>query len=122
MPLVTGALTTMLGALKTYIHETFKIEAFNNAQPASTSFVVGATATYGNVEYVSASIGARMSLTANVLLQIPAGNTIVLLRIAKGNSVGFGNDAIYHKTITPQVFEFAGTITITSATITLNDA
>lgn len=112
------ALTDILNYVKTWKSDTFKIEAYTDAQ----NFITNATATYGEPSYVGSSVGVRIALTSNVVLQIPANKTVKALGIFKGTLTTQGNSMLYIKEITPEVFTYAGTITITSATITLNDA
>lgn len=119
----TTALTDILNYVKTWKSNTFKIEAYTDSGlgiPAN--FITNATATYGEPNYVGPSVGVRIALTSNVVLQIPANKTVKALGIFKGTLTTQGNDMLYIKEITPEVFTYAGTITITSATITLNDA
>lgn len=122
----TTALTDILNYVKTWKSNTFKIEAYKvyATSPSSdpTDFITNATATYGEPNYVGSSVGVRIALTSNVVLQIPANKTVKALGIFKGTLTTHGNDMLYIKEITPEVFTYAGTITITSATITLNDA
>lgn len=119
----TTALTDILNYVKTWKSNTFKIEAYkDSAFGEAANFITNATATYEEPNYVSSSVGVRMALTSNVVLQIPANKTVKALGISKGTLTTHGNDMLYTKEITPEVFTYAGTITITSATITLNDA
>lgn len=79
-----------------------------------TGLIEVATATYAT------PASSTMNITSNVVLNIGAGNTIAHLRIHKGS---YPNDSyIYKKDITPEVFTLAGTITITSAEISIADA
>ena len=116
------ALTDILTYVKTWKSPTFKIEAYKDTSSVSANFITNATATYGEANYVGSSVGVRIALTSNVVLQIPANTTVKALGIFKGTLTTHGNDMLYIKEITPEVFTYAGTITITSATITLNDA
>lgn len=117
------ALTDILNYVKTWKSNTFKIEAYkDSAFGEAANFITNATATYGEPGYVGSSVGVRIALTSNVVLQIPANKTVKGLVISKGTLTTHGNDKLYTKEITPEVFTYAGTITITSATITLNDA
>ena len=76
----------------------------------------GAALTTTSASYNPPS-GGVMSLAANVVLNIPAGSTVTHLRIQKGD---YPNDNyIYKKDITSESFTYAGTITITSATMTI---
>lgn len=119
----TDALTDILTYVKTWKSPTFKIEAYKDTSYGEAkNFITNATATYGEVNYVGSTVGVRIALTSNVVLQIPANTTVKMLIIAKGTLSTHGNDKLYSKDITPEVFTYAGTITITSATITLNDA
>ncbi len=62
---------------------------------------------------------SAMDITANVVINISAGITINHLRIYKDAGAG---SYVYKKDITAEVFTFAGTITITSAEISIADA
>ena len=80
---------------------------------ASNAVVTTESGSYGTPS------GGSTNITSNVVLNIPADTTISHLRLQKGNNP---NDTfIYKKDITPESFTFAGTITITSAEITISD-
>ena len=107
---------TMLQAIKDWnpgsVGTAIKIGAYTS--DASASGVASTTATYG-----TPSAGA-MNITSNVVLSISAGQSVAHLRIQKGD---YPNDTyIYKKDITPESFTYAGTITITSAEISIADA
>lgn len=61
-----------------------------------------------------------MDLSSNVVLNIDAGESVSHLRIQKGSYPN--NHTIYSKDITTESFTYAGTITITSAEISIADA
>jgi hypothetical protein len=105
----------MLQAIKDWnpgsVGTQIKIGAYDG--PISANVIATSNATYGT------PFDGSMALSANVVLNIGAGETVSHLRIQKGD---YPNDTfIYEKDITPEVFTFAGTITITSATISIAD-
>jgi|LGVE01.1.fsa_nt_gb hypothetical protein len=71
------------------------------------------------VTYSTPASGA-MDISANMVINISAGVTINHLRIRKTVS-GASQYFIYKKDITAEVFTYAGTITITSAEISIAD-
>ena len=83
---------------------------------AYTSDADGAIVTSQSGTYGTPSSGA-MDITANVVLSISAGNTIVHMRIQKGTGTIY---VIYKKDVTTMTFTYAGTINITSAEISLS--
>jgi len=105
----------MLQAIKDWnpglVGATIKIGAY--ASDSSASAIASNSATYGTPS------GGAMNITANVVLSIPAGQTVTHLRIQKGD---YPDDVyIYKKDITSESFTYAGTITITSAQISITD-
>lgn len=82
---------------------------------AMAAFLVSAVATY------STPASAAMNISSNVVLNIDAGESVSHLRIEKPGSTGYPVH-IYKKDITTESFTFAGTITITSAEISIADA
>lgn len=91
---------------------TIKIGAYTS--DSSVSVITTSTATYGT------PASGAMNISSNVVISIPAGESVAHLRIQKGD---YPNDAfIYKKDITAESFTFAGTITITSAQISIADA
>jgi len=80
---------------------------------ADESGIVSAAGTY------STPASGAMDITANVVLNVPAGNTITHMRIQKGS--GPTQSVIYKKDVTSMGFTFAGTITVTSGEISLID-
>ena len=93
-----------------------------------TNFVIGAYPTGGDAQseiarssafaYNSPSGGA-MALPSNIVINIPAGNTVAVLRVLKNTYPNEWN--VVSKDITPEEFTFAGSITVTTATISIND-
>jgi hypothetical protein len=80
----------------------------------SASVVTAQTATYGT------PASGSMNISSNVVLSIPENTSVGHLRIQKGD---YPNDTfIYKKDIATESFTFAGTITITSAQISIADA
>lgn len=61
-----------------------------------------------------------MNITSNVVINVSAGSDVTHIRIQKGSYPN--NYTIYKKDITAISFPFAGSITITSAQISLVDA
>jgi hypothetical protein len=109
------ARNAMLQALKDWnpgsVGTQIKIGAYS--ADSSVSVITAANATYGTPS------SGSMALSANVVLNIGAGESVSHLRIQKGD---YPNDTyIYKKDITTESFTFAGTITITSATISIAD-
>lgn len=109
------ARNAMLQALKDWnpgsVGTQIKIGAYTS--DSSATVLDTANATYGTPS------GGSMALSANVVLNIGAGESVSHLRIQKGD---YPNDTyIYKKDITPESFTYAGTITITSATISIAD-
>jgi len=70
--------------------------------------------------YSTPASGA-MDITANVVLNIGAGNSIRHMRIQKGTAAGPAVYIIYKKDVTTMTFTYAGTITVTSGEISLVD-
>lgn len=106
----------MLQAIKDWSPGTvgtgIKIGAYTT--DASASGIAATACAYG-----TPSAGA-MNITANVVLSIGAGESVGHLRIQKGD---YPDDYyIYKKDIATENFTFAGTITITSAEISIADA
>ncbi len=106
----------MLQAIKDWnpgsVGTTIKIGAYTT--DSDVSVITTANATYGTPS------SSTMNITSNVVLNIGAGGSVAHLRIQKGDYPS--NHTIYKKDITAEVFTFAGTITITSASITIADA
>jgi hypothetical protein len=105
----------MLQAILDYnpssVGTTMKIGAYTT--DSSVAVITTASATYD-----SPSNGA-MNISSNVVLNIGAGAEVGHLRIQKGD---YPNDTyIYKKDISTESFTFAGTITITSAEISIAD-
>lgn len=91
---------------------TIKIGAFGSDVDADV--ITSETATYGT------PTSGAMNISSNVVLNIDAGESVSHLRIQKGD---YPNDNyIYKKDITEESFTYAGTITITSAEISIADA
>lgn len=110
------AKNAMLQAIKDWnpgsVGTTIKIGAYGS--DVSASVITSASATYG-----TPSSGA-MNISSNVVLSIGAGESVAHLRIQKGD---YPNDTyIYKKDISEESFTYAGTITITSAEISIADA
>jgi|GEM_PF-5010748 len=90
---------------------TIKIGAYTT--DADDGEIFSATATY------STPATSAMNITSNVVLTIPASSSIAHLRIHKGT---YPNDNyIYKKDITAETFTYEGSITITSASMTIAD-
>jgi hypothetical protein len=109
------ARNAMLQAIKDWDPDsegtTIKIGAYTS--DSSDSVVATASATYGLI-----SNGA-MNISSNVVLNIGAGEEVGHLRIQKGD---YPDDTyIYSKDISTESFTYAGTITITSAEISIAD-
>ena len=105
----------MLQAILDYnpgsVGTTMKIGAYTT--DSSVEVITTSSATYGTPS------GGSMNISSNVVLNIPAGESVSHLRIQKGD---YPNDTyIYKKDITTESFTFAGTITITSAQISIAD-
>lgn len=109
-----------------------KNEALNGVRNYSasgvTTFRIGAYPTGGSADseiagssafsYDAPSAGA-MALPSNIVINIPAGNTVAILRVLKNTYPN--NWDVVSKDITPEEFTYAGSITITTATISIND-
>lgn len=112
------AKNAMLQGLKDYSHSgitEFKVAAIDTA-----SGVYTADLTY---ETPGATTSGAMNIVGTPVLNISAGKTINTLMIFKGTgTTPAGWFQIAEKTISSEVFTYAGTITITAATITLTDA
>ena len=81
---------------------------------SDTAELKRATATYGT------PASSSMNITDHLVLNIDAGDSVSHLRILKGT---YPNDYyIYKKDITTESFTYAGSITITSAEISIADA
>lgn len=89
---------------------TMKIGAYTS--DADGAVLASETATYGT------PATSAMDITTNVVLNIDAGESVSHLRIEKP-ATGY---YIYKKDITTESFTYAGTITITSAEISIADA
>lgn len=92
---------------------TMKMGAYTT--DADGAMLTTTTATYG-----TPSSGA-VDISSNVVLNILAGSSVGHLRIEKP-FVGGVSNYIYKKDITPETFDYDGTITITSAEISIADA
>lgn len=106
----------MLQAIKDWnpgsVGTTIKIGAYTS--DSDTSVLTTASATYGTPS------ASAMNISSNVVLNISAGASVGHLRIQKGDYPN--NYTIYKKDITAESFTYAGTITITSAQISIADA
>lgn len=106
----------MLQAIKDWnpssVGAQMKLAAYVSDSDASV--ITSANATYGT------PATSAMNITGNVVLNIPAGTNVGHLRIQKGDYPN--NHTIYKKDIITESFTFAGTITITSASISIADA
>lgn len=111
----TLAKNAMLQGLKDWnpgsVGTTFIFGAYST--DASASMVSSANGTYGTPS------GGAMDITGNVTINVGAGNTITHMRIQKGTYPS--DNTIYKKDVTSMAFTFAGTITVTSAEISLVD-
>ena len=92
---------------------TMKIGAYTT--DADASMLTTETATY------STPATSAMDISTNVVLSISAGESVSHLRIEKPY-VGGTSNYIYKKDIATESFTYAGTITITSAEISIADA
>lgn len=118
MAIKAGAKNAMLQGLKDYEHSGnagFKVAAIDTA-----AGVYSADMTY---ETPGATTSGVMNIVGTPVLNIAAGKTVNTLMIYKGTgTTPAGWFQIAEKSIGNEVFTYAGTITITSATITLTDA
>ena len=114
----TGALNEMLQAIKDWQPSTASDTVIHMA--AYTTDIDTAVLTTAVATYSTPSAGA-MDITGNVVLNIDAGESVAHLRIEKSPSTGTA-EYIYRKDIVAETFTFAGTITITSAEISIADA
>ena len=97
-----------------------------NPSSVGTTFIFGAYSTDASVSMVASANGTygtpasgAMDITGNVTINVTAGNTVAHMRIQKGT---YPNDnTIYKKDVTSMTFTYAGTITVTSAEISLVD-
>ena len=112
----TSVLNEMLQAIKDWDPGSFGATILIGAYTtdADTANLTSETATY------STPASGAMDITSNVVLNIDAGASVAHLRIHKSS---YPNESyIYKKDITAESFTFAGTITITSAEISIADA
>lgn len=118
MAIKSGAKNAMLQGLKDYNHS--GQTAFKVAAVDSDGGVYSDDLTY---ETPGATTIGVMNIVGTPVLNIAGGKTISKLYIYKGTGTNpMGWFLIAEKTIPSEVFTYAGTITITSATITLSDA
>ena len=111
-----SARNEMLQAIKDWAPDSLTpIHMAAYTSDATAAWITSTVATY------STPASAAMDITANVVLNIDAGESVSHLRIEKPGS---STDPvyIYKKDITTETFTFAGTITITSAEISIADA
>ena len=94
----------------------------------TTAFTFGAFTTDADAALVVSTNGTysipasgAMNITANVVINIPADNSIAHMRIYKVVTGTGAIHPIYGKAVTTMTFTYAGTITITSAQISLVD-
>lgn len=92
---------------------TMKMGAYTT--DADGAMLTTATATYGT------PASGAVDISSNVVLNIVAGSSVAHLRIEKPYEGGVSN-YIYKKDITAESFTYDGTITITSAEISIADA
>ncbi len=112
----TAALNEMLQAIKDWSPDGLTpIHMAAYTTDATAALITSTAATYG-----TPSAGA-MDISSNVVLTIDAGESVSHLRIEKPGST---TDPvyIYKKDITTESFTYTGTITITSAEISITDA
>ena len=106
------ALNEMLQAIKDW-----NIGGITILMGAYTTDIDTAVLTTAIATYSTPSAGA-MDITSNVVLNIVAGSSVAHLRIQKTDAANY----IYKKDIVAESFTYDGTITITSAAISIADA